>query len=209
MLYRRGFQIHAFTPRSVAISEEEKTAAKETLKEFDEFLRLLHVSRHHDEKLSSAIEGTELSQEDLFSIRQKKRDLDRSHRDFREKARQRYLELISVFKSALEKMTILEQDTETFKIKTALTDTMQSLVDVLESFLEVVGLGVKLYEDPSQIKKLIALNQKANQYVVGIESVIESQLKGHFERDILGRSRVADYKHNIRKRARLIRMMAV
>jgi hypothetical protein len=81
---------------------------------------------------------------------------------------------------------------------------MQQLVEFLEEFME----SFEHFGSPEQISEIITSSQKADKILQSMENIIDKQLKPHFQKNILKRRTVvSSMRGNIKKRARLIRLL--
>jgi len=188
-----------YTPRSIEISEEERQAARNAIKQFDSFLKVLWAAQQHNERLSDVLEKTpDASPERLFGVRH-------LLRQFQKKVRSDYTKAIPSFNEALKSLEPFGKDTETVKIKENLMDAMRELSEVVEAYLEI-------FEDfnaPDQVQRMIARSKRIEELSKSIQSVIEGQLKTHLQKDILQRTaaRLERIRSGSLRRSRLIRMI--
>ncbi len=195
--------------RTSEISEAERLAARNAIVAFEKFMKQLWAARQHDQRLVNVLNSNkDASPNDLFKIRHLLRRYQREVRD-------RYAALIIAFagkkdeklQSASEgyihTLQPLENDTTTKQIKSALQDAMQQLTEFLEEFLE----AFEDFNDPDQIKSIIGTSKKADKIVQSIENIIDSQMKVHFEKNILKRVKLNSIRGHIVRRARLIKML--
>lgn len=188
-----------YTPRSIEISEEERQGARDAIKQFDSFLKVLWEAQQHNERLSNVLEKTPgASPESLFSVRH-------LLRRFQKEVRSAYTKAIPSFNEALKSLEPFGKDTETVKIKENLMDAMRELSEVVEAYLET-------FEDfnaPDQVQRLVARSKRIEELSTSIQSVIEGQLKTHLQKDILQRTaaRLERIRSGSLRRFRLIRMI--
>lgn len=202
-------KIASVVQRTLQIPKEERDAARDAINAFEKFLKQLWASRQSDMRLVNILSShQDAKPEELFKIRHLLRRYQREVRD-------RYAKLIVDFagKKNDDKETISEgyihtlaplaKDTTTKQIKDAIQDAMQRLTEFLEEFLE----AFEDFNNPDQVKSILTTSKKADQIVQSLENIIDSQLKPHFEKNILKRTRLSEIRNNIVKRARLIRML--
>lgn len=195
--------------RTSEISEEEREAAKNILKAFDDFVKELWAARHHDERLLNVLNKSEnIDSSALFEVRHLLRKFQRETKD-------RYTHLITMFagKKDNNMETIspgiislfapLENDTTTRQIKVALQDSVQQLAEFMEEFLE----AFENFNSKNQIKEIKNTAKKAGKIIQSIENIIDKQLRTHFERNILGRKKLGELRSAIKRRSRIIKML--
>lgn len=194
--------------RSSEVSEAEREAAKTAMKGLKKFIKQLWAARQHDQRLVNVLEknpNTDPSQ--LFEQRH-------LLRKFQQEVRARYVALIFAFagqkdangnitSGVLHLLRPLEKDTKTRQIKAALQDAMQQFTQFMEEFLE----AFEDFNDKDQINKIVTTSQKADALFQSIENIIEKQLIPHFERNIMKRHRISSIQNQIKKRARLIKIL--
>lgn len=187
-----------YTPRSLKISEEERAAAREALKRFQEFMKDLWAAQQHDERLTSVLQKSpDAAPEQLFEIRH-------LLRKFQKEVRENYTKLIPQFREAIEALDPLITDTEIGQIKENLVAAMQQLSEIIEAYMEAFDD----FNSPSQVQRMVTLSQKAGQLAKSIESIVEGQLSDHFRKDVLPQpDRRAGRNVRMMRRARLIRML--
>jgi hypothetical protein len=202
-------KLAAAIQRAIEISEEERASARNAIIAFDKFLKQLWAARQHDQRLVNVLNSNkDASPNDLFKIRHLLRRYQREVRD-------RYASLIvdfagkkdekmqSVSKGYIHTLQPLEKDTNTRQIKGALQDAMQQFTEFLEEFLE----SFEDFNNPDQIKSIIGTSEKADKIFQSIENIIDTQLKTHFEKNILKKVKISKIRGNIIKRARIIKML--
>lgn len=185
--------------RSFEITNEERNAARKVIDVFNKFLKQLWAARQHDQRLINVLKkNKDTDPTALFGIRH-------LLRRFQREVKQRYTNLIVDFagkkdikhdvisKGYIHTLIPLEKDTITRNIKTILQDAMQQLTEFLEEFLE----AFEDFNDPDQITKIIMTSSKVDQIAQSIENIIDSQLKPHFERNILKAKHLASIRNRI------------
>jgi len=195
--------------RTLDISEEERDAARDAINAFDKLKKQLWAARQHDQRLVNVLKSNQdAKSSDLFKIRHLLRRYQREVRD-------RYANLIVAFagkknddketvsKGYIHTLQPLEKDTKTKQIKSTIQDSMQRLTEFLEEFLE----SFEDFNNPDQVKSILTTSQKADQIVQSIENIVDTQLKPHFEKNILKRNKFSTIRNNITKRARLIKLL--
>jgi hypothetical protein len=193
------------------ISEEERRAAINTIKVFDQFLKQLWSARQHDKRLINVLEKSEnLEPSALFEIRHLLRKFQREVKD-------RYTDLIIMFagkrddslnpisKGILHILVPLEKDTTIRQIKSSLQDAMQQLAEFMEEFLE----SFEDFNSKDQIKEIVSSSGRADQIIQSIENIIDKQLRNHLEKNILGPKKISTLRNSIRRRIRLISMLEI
>jgi len=196
--------------RSTEISEEEREAARKAISAFNSFLKKLWAARQHDKRLVNVLQKNKKADSaDLFEVRH-------LLRRFQKEVKQRYADLIFLFagkkdfntgnvleKGCLHLLQPLENDTTTKNLKDTLQNSVQQLTEFVEEFLE----AFEDFNDSAQIDKIVKLSNKIDSIVQSIENIIDSQLKPHFEKNILIKKTLSEIRSGIKKRARLIYLM--
>jgi hypothetical protein len=197
------------TMLAMDITDEERNAARESIKALEKFLKELWAARQKDKVLVNVLEkNKDVDSKSLFEIRH-------LLRRFQKEVKDRYINLIFNFagkkddnfqvvsEGYIHKLIPLEKDTVTRQMKEGLQDSMQQLAELIEEFID----EFENFDDPEQINKIVNISQKVDQMVKSVENVVNSQLKPHFEKNILKRRKVSEIRRHIIKRARLIRML--
>jgi hypothetical protein len=196
--------------RSSEISDEERDVARSAISAFNKFLKQLWAARQHDQRLVNVLQkNKESDPAALFEIRH-------LLRRFQKEVRNRYANLIIAFagkkdaKSGdpvttgyIHTLSPLSKDTMTRQIKLALQDAVQQLTEFMEEFLE----AFEDFNNQDQIAKIVSTSKKADQIVQSIENIIDSQLKPHFEKNILKRRKISMIRNGIRRRVRIINIL--
>jgi len=183
-------------PRSLEISEEEKQAARMSLEALQAFMKKLGEAQQHDERLSNVLKRVpEAVPDQMYEIRH-------LLHQFQSEVRSNYRNLIPEFGKALDLMSPLLKDTETAEIKNSLVDTMQRISDAVETYMEELDAF-----SPEQVQNLTMLAGKIAQLVNSMETLVDVQLREHFNKNVLRRRKsIAEIRLGIMKRARLIRL---
>lgn len=197
------------TMLAMDITDEERNAARESIKALEKFLKELWAARQKDKVLVNVLEkNKDVDSKSLFEIRH-------LLRRFQKEVKDRYVNLIFNFagkkddnfqvvsEGYIHKLIPLEKDTVTRQMKEGLQDSMQQLAELIEEFID----EFENFDDPEQINKIVNVSQKVDQMVKSVENVVNSQLKPHFEKNILKRRKVSEIRRHIIKRARLIKML--
>ena len=197
---------------STEITSQERTAAKEAIRALDKFLRELKITRNKDMEMVRVLEKHKNSGSNSDSLFKIKHHLKRFQREVKD----RYVKLIFDFAGKKDENTMqvisegyihslgpLEKDTVTRNMKASLQDSMQHLVEFMEEFIE----GFEDFDNPDQIQNIIDVSKKVDQIVSSIKNVVDSQIKPHFEKDILKVNRAEEIQKHIIKRARLIQLL--
>jgi hypothetical protein len=194
--------------RSSEISEEEKQAAKDAIKAFDTFVKKLNGIRKHDKRLVDLLEQDEiLESKSLYDIRH-------LLRRFQKEVKQRYAEVIVDFagqrtggndisEGYIHTLNLLKRDTITNNIKIALQDAFQTLTEFAEEFID----SFENFHDKDQIKQIVNSSSKIEQIVQTIENIIDTQLKPHFEKNILIKNKFANNLSSISRRKRMLKIL--
>ena len=80
---------------------------------------------------------------------------------------------------------------------------MQQLTEFIQDFIETF----EDFNDPEQVNKILKLSNSIDEVVRNIENIIDTQIKVHFERNIIKRKRASEIQKDIIKRSRLINML--
>lgn len=195
--------------RSIDVTDEERKAAKEIIKSFEEFVRKLKGARNRDKEVVNIIkENQSANPEDLYGIRH-------LLRRFQQEVRKRYSEIIYDFsgikneqdntiqKGYLHSFKKLEKDTTIRQIKTSIQDAMQQLSETIEEFME----AFEHFGSPDQINEIIKSSDNADKVVESLENVIEKQLKSYLEKNVIKKAHYNTERKQIMKRARLIKLL--
>lgn len=193
--------------RSFEVSPEEREAAKQVIAGFQDFLKKLWAARRHDQRLVNVLEKN--PETDTTALFEQRHLLRR----FQKEVKERYTNLIFVFAGkktdgqfsggVIHLLRPLEKDTKTRKIKEAIQDAMRQLASFMEEFIE----AFEDFNNKDQISKIVSISKKADQLVQSIENIVERELQPHFEKNIIHRAKVSEIKQNIRKRARLMKLL--
>lgn len=195
---------------SLEVTDEERQAARESIRSLDKFLHELWAARLNDKKLVDILKKNQgnVDQSSLFEIRH-------LLRRFQQEVKNRYIKLIFDFagkkdddfkvlsEGYIHKLVPLEKDTATRQMKTALQDAMQQLSEFIQDFIE----AFEDFNDPEQVNKIVKLSDECDKLVRSIENIVDNQIKPHFERNIIKRKRASEIQKDILKRARLIKML--
>lgn len=195
---------------SLDITDEERRAARDAIKSLDRFLRELWAARQNDKKLINVLKKNQsnVDQSSLFEIRH-------LLRRFQKEVKDRYVQLIFNFagkkddnfnilsEGYIHTLALLEKDTITRQMKSSLQDAMQQLTEFIQDFIETF----EDFNDPEQVNKILKLSNSIDEVVRNIENIIDTQIKVHFERNIIKRKRAQEIQKDIIKRSRLIKML--
>ncbi len=193
--------------RTAEISDEERAAARNAIHMFNKFLSKLDASREQDNRLLDVLKANQdADQSALFE----QRHLIRRYQD---DVKQRYTDLIFDFAGKKEGnytvpgiihiMKPLEKDTKTRQIKTTLEDAMSQLSEYMEEFLK----SLDDYENKNQIKSILYTSDMVDKLIKSIKNIFDSQLKPHFDRNVLKKEKFANIRGDIKKRARIISLL--
>jgi hypothetical protein len=194
---------------SLEITDEERRAARDSIKALDTFLRELENTRRQDKKLIMVLkQNSNVDSQSLFEIRHLLRKYQREVKD-------RYIQLILNFagkrddnfqvvsKGYIHSLQPLEKDTITRNMKAALQDSVQQLTEFAEEFIELF----ENFNDQEQVKNILRVNGDIDLITSSIENIIDNQIKPHFEKNVIKRKNAGEIKRSILKRSRLIKMM--
>jgi hemerythrin superfamily protein len=195
---------------SLDITDEERRAARDAIKSLDRFLRELWAARQNDKKLINVLKKNQnnVDSSSLFEIRH-------LLRRFQKEVKDRYVQLIFNFagkkddnfnvlsEGYIHSLSLLEKDTTTRQMKSSLQDAMQQLTEFVQDFIELF----EDFNDPEQVNKILKFSDNIDDVVRSIENIIDTQIKVHFERNIIKRKRASEIQKDIIKRSRLINML--
>lgn len=194
--------------RVFEITKEERQATRSALAAFKYFVKQLQMAQKADKRLVDVLEkNKEADPKDLFDIRH-------LLRRFQQEVKDRYTALIYLFagkkdansnvaeEGVIHSLKLLDKDTTIRNIKTSLQDAVQQLTEFAEEFLE----AFEKFNDPNQIKEILASFKQMELLTQTIENVIDKQLKPHFERNILKRTKFSSI-NGTRRRIRLLEML--
>ena len=183
MIKKRGYQVQ----RTVEIPEEEKDAARVSLDKFREFINELWECYKHDQALINILESSSPTTDQIYEERY-------LFRKFKDESRQMYIRIMSIFVGAIDSLSVLESDTRTRQIKESLIFSMSSLIDLVENFLE----ALVDFNNKDQPQDITSIFQKMHKSITSLESLIDTQMTSHFEKNILGRYKVSSEDRNDR-----------
>lgn len=195
---------------SLEITNEERVAARESIKALDKFLKELWTARQNDKKLVDVLKTNQgnVDSSSLFEIRH-------LLRRFQKEVKDRYVVLIFNFagkkddnfnvlsEGYIHSLVLLEKDTITRQMKSSLQDAMQQLTEFVQDFIE----AFEDFNDPEQVNKILKLSDESDNIVRSIENIIDGQIKPHLERNVIKKKRASEISKDIMKRARLIKML--
>jgi GTPase involved in cell partitioning and DNA repair len=200
--------IRSAQQRSSQISDEERQAARRAIGSFEELVKRLKGARDRDKEVVDVLKSNqEINPNDLYKIRH-------LLRKFQKEVRDRYTAIIIAFagkkdqdlktvtQGYIHNLKLLEKDTTTREIKSALQDAMQQFTEYMEEFLD----AFEHFGNSEQIKKIITTSEKADTLIQSIENVVEKQMKPHFEKNIL-KLKLSELRGQMAKRARIIKML--
>jgi len=176
MAKKYGYQVQ----RTVEIPQDEKNAARTSLAKFREFINELWECYKHDQELINILESSSSTPDQIYEERY-------LFRKFKNESRQMYIRIMSIFVGAIDSLSVLESDTRTRQIKESMIFSMSSLIDLVENFLE----ALVAFNEKEQPQNIINIFQKIQKSITALESLVDSQLSSHFEKNILGRYKVS------------------
>lgn len=179
------------------VTERERAAAKNIKKTFKQIADDLEESLAIIYELRDAIVQERPSKEDLKN-------------KFRGRLLRYKSKIVKAFNTFLEKLKIALQslselmDPEMIKLRGLLVAEFDELSDGIEAVIDLLKNPDKEGFTQS-LERLCTQLQKRER---SIKDLIDSQLIGHLEHDILGKMKISHLKTKIRKRTRLLRKLA-
>ena len=191
-------QIVAVGPKTnLTITDAEIEAAKSVKEDVKGILKKLDKATKTILDLRDAITQQHPSQDELAN-----KYHGRLLR-YRHKIIANFNDFFHAIKETIEKLTAIT-DPDMMRLKEILVAEISELSDGAEAVLDLLketdkdGFTNTLEQISAQIDK----RQKS------IKDVIESQLLGHIDQDILGKMKIGDMQFRIRRRARIIKQLA-
>ncbi len=181
---------------SLDVTDAERVAAKEAKDDFKEILKKLEKSVKSIIDLKNAITEQHPTQEELT-----KKYRGRLLR-YRRKIQSVFNDFLLSTKNALEKLTRIS-DPDMLRLREILAAEVGELSDGAEAVLDLLkepdreGFTVTLERISAQLEK----RQRS------VKDVIDTQLFGHLDHDILGKMRISQLRFNMKKRARIIKYL--
>jgi len=181
---------------TVEISDRELQSAKRIKKEFKAAIKELDEAVKSVFDLRDAILEQRPSKE-ILKLKYKGRLLR-----YRRKIRDVTNKFLMSVKSLLEQLKEI-LDPEMLSLRDVIISEVNELSDGIEALLEVLGEADRegFTDTIEKISKQLEKRQKS------ISEVIEDQLFGHIDHDILGRRKISELQFNIRKRSRLLKYL--
>ncbi len=187
----------AVGPRmTLEITDAEREIAKKVKKEFKQ------ISKELDSALKVVLDLRDA----IVEQRPSKEDLKNKYRGrlvrYKKKIKDAFNHFLTHTKKTLE-MAVEISDPEMVRLREILVAEIGELSDGTEALMDLLnetdrdGFTKTLEQISAQLEK----RQKS------IADVIENQLFGHIEQDILGRMKISSLQHNIRRRTRIIRQL--
>lgn len=178
------------------ITPKERQAANKAKSEFKKILQ----------ELENAIKTVTTLRDAVVEERPSKEDLKNKYKGrllrYRRKIRDAFNVFLQHTKDALEDLQNIS-DPEMERLREILIAEIDELSDGVEAILDLLDE----VEKEGFTKTLEAITAQLEKRYQSISEVIESQLFGHIEQDILGKMKVSDLQFKIRRRARIIRQL--
>lgn len=181
---------------NLAITPQEREVAKAVKAEFKKALHDLEDAMKTIITIREAVVEERPTKEDL-----KNKYLGRLLR-YRGKIKKAFDTFLLHVKKVLEAMNDIS-DPEMERLQEILISELDELSDGVEAVLQ-------LLTDPDRdgfTKALEGLSAQLEKRQKSIGEVVESQIFGHIEHDILGKMKVSELQFNIRRRARILRQL--
>lgn len=182
---------------TLEVSEKEREIAKNSKKEFKALLKDLDDAIQLVFGLKDALIKERPSQETLKNVYR-----GRLLR-YRRKVQDAFNANILKLKAAIERLAPIT-DSEMAKLREIIVSEFDALSDSIEAFLDLLG-NPEREEFTQKIEKVCTQLDSRRK---SINDVIDSQLFGHINSDILGRKKVSSIKADIYKRIRLLRKIS-
>lgn len=189
-------KIHASQgPRFTSeVSENEKTVARSVKKDFKELLKNLDAALKLIYDFKDAIVEEHPSKEDLKN-RYKGRVLR-----YKRKLVQTFNEVLNNLKSTVSSLKDI-MDPEMTNLRALIMAEFDELSDGVEGVLDLLDD----IDSEGFTKKLERLTTQLQSRKTSIEEIIDNQMMGHLENDILGKMKISSLKTRIIRRTRLMR----
>ena len=192
-------KIHADQgPRlTMEVSEDERATAKNAKKEFKEILKEL------DEALKIIYDLRDA----IVQQRPSKNDLQNKYRGrllrYRKKIVEAFNKLLIRVKKALQSLADI-LDPDMISLRQIIVSEFDELSDGVEGVLHLLG-DVDREGFTKNLERLCTQLQIRN---TSINEIIDNQLVGHLEHDILGKMKISSLKARIRKRSRILQRIS-
>jgi hypothetical protein len=189
--------VYADGPKmTLVVTDSERTIAKEVKVEFKDIIKRLDKSLKSITELRTALVEKHPTQEEL-----KTKYRGRLLR-YRRKIQDVFNAFLMAVKHALEKLADIS-DPDMIRLREILVAEVGELSDGAESILDLLkepdkeGFTKTLEQICAQLEK----RQKS------IKDVIDNQLFGHLDHDILGKMKISELQFKIKRRARILRQL--
>ena len=192
--------IHATSgPRlTLEVTEKERNVAKSVKKEFKQILKDL------DEALKTVFDLRD-------AVVKERPSKDKLHGDYRGRLLRYRRKIVKVFNKFLKKIKkTLEalnniSDPEMINLRDIIISEFDELSDGVEALLDLL----KDVDRDGFTKSLERLCTQMEKRQRSIKSIIDDQLFGHLENDILGKMKISSFLPRIRRRTRILRKISV
>ena len=184
------------TKLTLVITDEEREIAKSVKVDFKDILKSLDKSVKSVSELKKAVIDDHPSQADLENKYRGK--LIR----YRRKVQETFNALLMLVQKALEKLAKIS-DPDMIRLREILAAEVGELSEGGEAILDILketdreGFSQRLEQICAQLEK----RQKS------IKDVIENQLFGHIDKDLLGKMKLSRLHFNMKRRARIIKQL--
>lgn len=181
---------------TLEITDAEREIAKVVKKEFKQISK----------ELNAAVKVVLDLRDAIVEQRPSKDDLKNKYRGrlirYKKKIKDAFNHFLEHTKTTLEKAVEIS-DPEMVRLREILVAEIGELSDGVEALMDLLGET----DRDSFTKTLEQISSQLEKRQKSIADVIDSQLFGHIEQDILGRMKISSLQQNIRRRTRIIRQL--
>ena len=182
---------------TLEITDAEREAAKLVKKEFKQISK----------ELDSAVKIVLDLRDAILDQRPSKEDLKNKYRGrlirYKKKIKDAFNHFLEHTKTTLES-AIKISDPEMIRLREILVAEIGELSDGAEALMDLLGET----DRDSFTKTLEQISAQLEKRQKSIIDVIDNQLFGHIEQDILGKMKISSLRQNIRRRTRIVRQLA-
>lgn len=182
---------------TLEITEEEKSKAKAIKKEFKTILK----------ELDKALKVVLDLRDAIVNQRPTKEDLEKKYRGrllrYKSRIKKEFNHFLTHTRNTLELLADIT-DPEMIRLREILIAEIGEMSDGAEAFIDLLS-ETDRDNFTQSLERLVGQMEKRKK---SIEDVVEDQLFGHIDHDILGRMKISEMRFNIRRRSRIIRLLS-
>lgn len=182
---------------TLTVTDTERAVAKEVKDEFKDILKKLDKSVRSITDLKKVIVEKHPSQEDL-----KNKYRGRLLR-YRRKIQKVFNDFLMDVQASLEKLAKIS-DPDMLRLREILAAEVGELSDGAEAVLDLLQ-DVERDGFTKTLEQICAQMEKRQK---SIKDVIDNQLFGHIDQDVLGKMRISELRFRIMRRARVLKQLA-